>query len=62
MIFLLLLSIAVAMTTATYLSMVNRDKRDWRTYGRGGETDDKFCSRYYTRYVPIEVIRLKWYT
>ena len=51
MIFLLLLSIAVAMTTATYLSIVNKQKRDWRKYGRAGESYDKFCSRYYTRYV-----------
>lgn len=51
MIFLLLLSIAVVMTTATYLSIVNRQKRDWRKYGRADETYDKFCSRYYTRYV-----------
>lgn len=51
MIFLILLLIAVVMTTATYLSIVNRQKRDWRKYGRAGETYDKFCSRYYTRYV-----------
>lgn len=51
MIFLLLLSIAVAMTTATYLSAINKQKRDWKMYGRVGETYDKFCSRYYTRYV-----------
>ena len=51
MIFLILLLVAVVMTTATYLSIVNRQKRDWRKYGRAGETYDKFCSRYYTRYV-----------
>lgn len=51
MIFLLLLSIAVAMTTATYLFAIRRQKRDWRKYGRTGETYDKFCSRYYSRYV-----------
>lgn len=51
MIFLLLLFIAVAMTTATYLSAISRQRRDWRKYGRAGETYDKFCSRYYTRYV-----------
>lgn len=51
MIFLLLLSIAVAMTTATYLSAIRRQKRDWKMYGRAGETYDKFCLRYYTRYV-----------
>lgn len=51
MIFLILLLIAVAMTTATYRSVVNKQKRDWRKYGRAGETYDKFCSRYYTRYV-----------
>ena len=51
MIFLLLLLIAVAMTTAIYLSAIIRQKRDLRKYGRAGETYDKFCSRYYTRYV-----------
>lgn len=51
MIFLILLLVAVVMTTATYLYMVNKQRRDWRKYGRAGETYDKFCSRYYTRYV-----------
>lgn len=51
MIFLLLLSIAVAMTTVIYLSAIRKQKRDWRKYGRAGETYDKFCSRYYTRHV-----------
>ena len=51
MIFLILLLIAVVMTTATYRSVVNKQKRDWKMYGRAGETYDKFCSRYYTRYV-----------
>lgn len=51
MIFLLLLSIAVAMTTATYLSAIRRQRRDWRAHGRAGETYEQFCSRYYTRYV-----------
>lgn len=51
MVFLVLLLVAVVMTTATYLSIVNRQKRDWRKYGRAGETYDKFCSRYYTGYV-----------
>ena len=51
MIFLLLLSIAVAMTTATYLSAISRQKRDWRKYGRAGETYEQFCSRYYSRHV-----------
>lgn len=56
MVFLVLLLVAVAMTTATYLSAtylsaIRRQKRDWRKYGRAGETYDKFCSRYYTRYV-----------
>ena len=51
MVFLILLLVAVAMTTATYLSIVNRQKRDWRKYGRAGETYDKFCSRYNSRYV-----------
>ena len=35
------------MTTATYRSVVNKQKSDWRKYGRAGETYDKFCSRYY---------------
>lgn len=51
MVFLVLLLVAVAMTTATYLSVVNKQRRDWREHGRVGETYDKFCSRYYTRYV-----------
>ena len=51
MVFLVLLLVAVAMTTATYLSAISRQKRDWRKYGRAGETYDKFCSRYYSRYV-----------
>lgn len=51
MVFLLLLLVAVVMTTATYLSAISRQKRDWRAHGRAGETYDKFCSRYYTRYV-----------
>lgn len=51
MIFLLLLLIAAAMTTATYLSAIRRQKRDWRAHGRAGETYEQFCSRYYTRYV-----------
>lgn len=51
MVFLILLLVAVAMTTAIYTSAIRRQKRDWRKYGRAGETYDKFCSRYYTRYV-----------
>lgn len=37
MIFLLLLLIAVAMTTATYLSAIRRQKRDWRAHGRASK-------------------------
>lgn len=51
MLFLSLLLIAVVMTTATYRSVVNKQKSDWRKYSRAGETYDQFCSRYYTRYV-----------
>ena len=51
MIFLILLLVAVVMTTATYLSAIGRQKRDWKMYGRAGETYEQFCSRYYTRYV-----------
>lgn len=51
MIFLILLLVAVVMTTATYRSVVNKQKRDWRAHGRAGETYEQFCSRYYTRYV-----------
>lgn len=51
MVFLILLLVAVAMTTATYLSAISRQKRDWRKYGRAGETYEQFCSRYYSRYV-----------
>lgn len=51
MVFLILLLVAVVMTTATYLSAISRQKRDWRKYDRAGETYDKFCSRYHTRYV-----------
>ena len=51
MVFLLLLLVAVVMTTATYRSVINKQRSDWRAHGRAGETYDKFCSRYYTRYV-----------
>ena len=51
MIFLILLLVAVVMTTVTYRSVVNKQRRDWRKYGRAGETYEQFCSRYYTRYV-----------
>ena len=51
MIFLILLLVAVVMTTATYRSVVNKQRRDWRVHGRVGETYEQFCSRYYTRYV-----------
>lgn len=51
MVFLLLLLIAVVMTTATYRSVINKQRRDWRANGRAGENYEQFCSRYYTRYV-----------
>ena len=51
MIFLILLLVAAVMTTATYRSVVNKQRRDWREHGRAGETYEQFCSRYYTRYV-----------
>lgn len=51
MVFLILLLVAVVMTTATYLSAISRQRRDWREHGRAGETYEQFCSRYYTRYV-----------
>ena len=34
MIFLILLLVAVVMTTATYRSVVNKQRRDWREHGR----------------------------
>lgn len=51
MVFLVLLLVAVVMTTVTYLSIIKKQKQDWKKYGRPGETYDKFCSRYYTKRV-----------
>lgn len=41
-----MLLIAVVMTTATYRSVVNKQKSDWRKYSRAGETYDNHVNSF----------------
>lgn len=51
MITLFLIAFPFAVCAIIYCVQVSFQKKDFKKYRRNGESYDRFCKRYYTRYL-----------